>query len=221
MSTVEKRQEILDLFHRRYATKKYDSQKKISQEDFQLILEAGRLAPSSFGYEPWKFLLLENAEMKEDLKSLAGGAINSLKGASHFVIILAKKGLIYNSDYVKGIVSQVLGQPFSEEAPVTKVFKAYQETSGMLKDKTALFDWASKQTYIAMANMMTAAAALDIDSCPIEGFDRQAVEEYLSDKGYLDLEEYGVSVMVSFGYRDEPIKSKQRRPLQEVIEVID
>ena len=84
MSTQKERQHILDVFHRRYATKKFDPNKKISDADWQTIIEAGRLSPSSFGYEPWKFLLIENPEIKEDLKKICWGAVNSLNGASHF-----------------------------------------------------------------------------------------------------------------------------------------
>ena len=80
MSTQEEHQHILDVFHRRYATKKFDSNKKISDADWQTIIEAGRLSPSSFGYEPWKFLLIENPEIKEDLKKICWGAVNSLNG---------------------------------------------------------------------------------------------------------------------------------------------
>ena len=72
-----------------------------------------------------------------------------------------------------------------------------------------------------MANMMTTAAFLGIDSCPIEGFNREKLDNYLSDKGILDLNEWGVSVMVSFGYRNEDITPKTRRPVEEMFEVID
>ena len=91
----------------------------------------------------------------------------------------------------------------------------------LLENERTLFDWASKQTYIALGNMMTVAAYLGIDSCAIEGFNKEKVEKYLSDMGLLDLSEYGVSVMVSFGYRDEEITPKTRRELAEVYEVVE
>ena len=90
-----------------------------------------------------------------------------------------------------------------------------------MTDERSLFDWASKQTYIQMANMMTAATMLGIDSCPIEGFDRAKVEAYLEEKGYLDTEEFGVSVMASFGYRNQEITPKTRWQTEEIYEVIE
>lgn len=109
MSSKEERQHIIDVFNRRYATKKFDPNKKISDEDWQTIIEAGRLSPSSFGYEPWKFLLIENPQMKEDLKNFCWGAINSLNGASHFVIILARKNMTIENKHVKHMVEDVMG----------------------------------------------------------------------------------------------------------------
>ena len=66
-----KNQEIIDVFNYRYACKKFDKNKKVSDEDFNTIMESARLSPSSFGLEPWKFLLLKNEKMKEDAKKQA------------------------------------------------------------------------------------------------------------------------------------------------------
>ncbi|GAA9632269.1 hypothetical protein HpVa147_18430 [Helicobacter pylori] len=84
-----------------------------------------------------------------------------------------------------------------------------------------MFDWASKQTYIQMANMMMAAAMLGIDSCPIEGYDQEKVEAYLEEKGYLNTAEFGVSVMASFGYRNQEITPKTRWKTEVIYEVIE
>ena len=65
------KKDILDSHHRRYATKKFDASKRISEEDWATILEVGRLSPSSFGLEPWKILLIQNPAMKEALKPMA------------------------------------------------------------------------------------------------------------------------------------------------------
>ncbi|MPN29495.1 putative NAD(P)H nitroreductase [bioreactor metagenome] len=90
--------------------------------------------------------------------------------------------------------------------------------SGLLGDDRALFDWASKQTYIMLANMMTTAALLGVDSCPIEGFDQAAVDQLLADEGLMDPAHFGISVMVSFGYRaKEPAHEKTRQPLADIV----
>ena len=84
-------QDILNAYNYRYATKKFDPNKKVSDADFNTILETGRLSPSSFGFEPWKFLIIEKQSIKDKLFPVSWGAQNSLNGASHFVIILARK----------------------------------------------------------------------------------------------------------------------------------
>ena len=81
-----------------------------------------------------------------------------------------------------------------------------------------MYDWASKQTYIALGNMMTTAALLGVDSCPMEGFDLDKVTEILADEGIPDTEHFGISVMVGFGYRaEEPAHGKVRQNKDDVI----
>ncbi|GAA9336549.1 hypothetical protein BTM408_12320 [Helicobacter pylori] len=101
------REQVVALQHQRFAAKKYDPNRRISQKDWEALVEVGRLAPSSIGLEPWKMLLLKNERMKEDLKPIAWGALSSLEGASHFVIYLARKGVTYDSDYVKKVMHEV------------------------------------------------------------------------------------------------------------------
>jgi nitroreductase len=88
----------------------------------------------------------------------------------------------------------------------------------LLESERALYDWASKQTYIAMANMLTTAAFLGIDSCPIEGFNIEAVEKILEENNIIDTKHFGVSVMASFGYRGKEPYAKTRQSLEEVVQ---
>ncbi|UOR88251.1 NAD(P)H-dependent oxidoreductase [Helicobacter pylori] len=164
------REQVVALQHQRFATKKYDPNRRISQKDWEALVEVGRLAPSAFGLEPWKMLLLKNERMKEDLKPMAWGALSSLEGASHFVIYLARKGVTYDSDYVKKVMHEV---------------------------------------------------KKGIDSCPIEGYNQEKVEAYLKEKSYLNTAEFGVSVMASFGYRNQEITPKTRWKTEVIYEVIE
>lgn len=91
----------------------------------------------------------------------------------------------------------------------------------MLDDERALFDWCSKQTYIALANMMTGAALIGVDSCPIKGFDYQKVNQILADEGLFDANEWGISVMCTFGYRDKEIKPKARKDFDDIVKFIE
>ena len=215
------REEVIELQHRRYATKKFDPARRISDEDWASLVEVGRLAPSSLGFEPWKMLLLNNTEMKQDLKSIAWGAVSMLDGASHFVIYLARKGVNYETPYIEKLMQEVRHRSYDPESAYAHRIKSFQESDFKLNDERSLFDWASKQTYIQMANMMNAAVLMGMDSCPIEGFDKDKVEAYLESKGVLDTSEFGVSVMCAFGYRNEEIKPKVRWNTESIYEVID
>ena len=215
------REEIIALQHQRYATKKFDPTRRISDEDWAALVEVGRLAPSSLGFEPWKLLLLNNEGMKQDLKSMAWGAVSMLDGASHFVIYLARKGVNYETAYIEKLMQEVRHRSYDPNSAYAHRIKSFQESDAQLNDERSLFDWASKQTYIQMANMMNAAVLMGIDSCPIEGYDKAEVEAYLEEKGVLDTSEFGVSVMCAFGYRDEEIKPKVRWNTESIYEVID
>jgi len=87
----------------------------------------------------------------------------------------------------------------------------------MMSDNTKLYEWSAKQTYIAATNMMSAAATLGIDSCPIEGFEKEKVEEILS----LDTKAFQVSLILPFGYRINPQPSQIRVPFDEVVTFIE
>lgn len=205
----------------RHATKEFDANKKISNEDFNTILEAGRLSPSSFGYEPWKFVVIQNEELREKLKAFTWGGQGQLPTASEFVLVLArkKKGTIYGSSYVEYIEKDIHKLPDDIFKMKAEFYEKFQkEDFKLLENDRVLFDWASKQTYIALANMMTSAAYLGIDSCPMEGFDIALTEEFLKNELKIDTDEFGISVMVAFGYRKNPEKrEKTRQKLEDVV----
>ncbi|QLK86823.1 NAD(P)H-dependent oxidoreductase [Staphylococcus sp. 17KM0847] len=219
---TNKRQQLLDTFNYRFASKRFDSNKKIADKDFETILETGRLSPSSLGLEPWQFLVVQDPDVRQALKPISWGAQGQLDTASHFVIILARKNVRPETDYVQQHLRQV--KHMSEEmvsAMVEKTRNFQNDNLNLYTNDRALWDWASKQTYIPLGNMMTAAAFLGIDSCPIEGFQYEDVAQVLADKGYLNTDEFWPSVMVAFGYRDvEPSRPKTRRPIEDVVQWI-
>jgi len=203
----------------RHATKEFDSEKKVSDEDFNFILEIGRLSPSSFGFEPWQFVVVQNKQLREKLKEFSWGAQGQLSTASHFVIILArkKKGMIYGSEFVQHMLDDVRHLPADVKVLYNQFYEKFQkEDFNLLESDRALFDWSCKQTYIALANMMTGAAYMGIDSCPVEGFDTNRVEEFLEKELNIDTEEFGVSVMVAFGFRKNKPKIKTRQDLKSI-----
>ena len=211
---------FLDAMMFRHATKEFDANKKISEKDFNTILEIGTLSPSSFGFEPWKFVVIQNEALREKLKEFSWGAQGTLPTASHFVIILArkKKGMLYNSEYITHMMNDVKQLPKDVQKMYGGFYEQFQKVDfDLLKDDRYLFDWATKQNYIALANMMTGAAYMGIDSCPTEGFDAKKTEEFLRDDLGIDIEEFGASVMVPFGYRKvDPSREKVRQDVNTV-----
>ena len=188
------RQQALDIFRRRVSTRHYDPARKISAEDFAAILDFGRLSPSSVGSEPWKFLVIQNQGLREKIKPVAWGMQATIAEASHLVILLAKKHARYDTPFFSELMDRRGFTP-EQRAAALERYRSFQiHDIAIADDERALFDWASKQSYIALANMLTGAAMLGIDSCPIEGMDYAAVEHILAQAGLLDPAEYGVSV---------------------------
>jgi len=217
----EKKEEILKAHAYRRAIKEFEPDKKISEADFDFILEVGRRSPSSFGWEPWKFLVVQNTELREKLMEPSWGAQKQLPSASHFVILLARKGdeMRVGSDYLKNKSQKVDQLPAEIEEMKLGFFKGFMENEFDLTDDRKIFDWACKQVYLPFANMMTAAAQIGIDSCPIEGFDRAKVEAILASEGVVDTNKLGIAAMLAFGYKKEDSPFPQSRfRMEEVVE---
>lgn len=217
--------EILSAFQFRHACKKFDSSKKIPEADFNTILEAGRLSPSSLGTEPWKFLIIQNPALREKIKTCSWGAQGQLPTASHVVGLLTRtaKDLDPYGDYFLKDIAGNLKQ-MSEEAALG----AAKKTADMLKDDMEittpreLEDWALHQAYIVLGNMMTVAALLKIDSCAIEGFNQPTMNKILADEGLLENGRFKLALYAVFGYRQEdPKRPHTRRPAAEVIQWIN
>ncbi len=217
-------QGILDALYFRHATKVFDPDRKITEEDFQLILEAARLSPSSVGFEPWKFVVVQNMELREKLREVTWGAQKSLPTASHFVVILARRDVRYDSEYVAYISKEIrqLPEDIYQNAVLGR-YKTFQESDlHLLDNERTLLDWSSKQTYIALANMMTVAALMGIDSCPIEGYDMDKVHDILDEAGLLEDGKLEISVMAAFGYRaHDPKRPKLRQPMERIVQWIE
>lgn len=213
------KEDILSAFQFRHACKQFDPEKKISAEDFQLILETGRLSPSSFGFEPWHFVVIQNPELRAKLKEVTWGAQGTLPTASHFVAIFNRKGdMRFDSDYIANFMRSVQKLPDDIVEKKKSKYRIFQESDfNLLADPRALSDWAGKQVYIALGNMMTAAAMIGVDSCPVEGFNIAHAEAVLADAGVLDTNKFALTVMVAFGYRVNPQPAKTRQTTEEIV----
>lgn len=205
---------FIDAMNFRHACKQMDSSKKISDKDFDTILEAGRLSPSSFGTEPWKFLVIQNKQLRDKMKEFTWGAQGTLPSASHFVIILARKKqtMINGSEYVMDLFRNVHKIPEDIVQVRAGFYKNFQEEDfDIACDEEKMFAWTCRQTYIALANMMTGAAYLGIDSCPVEGYKKKEATQFLKDELGVDTDIFDISVMCAFGYRIDKQKNKTRQ----------
>ncbi|WP_412518308.1 NAD(P)H-dependent oxidoreductase [Staphylococcus simulans] len=217
------RDQILQAFNFRHATKRFNPEKKVSTEDFHTIIESGRLSPSSIGSEPWRFLVVQNEDLRQKLKEVSWGAQGQLDTASHFVILLARKNVRPGTAYLTHIMKEIKHVPDDVLEDMNKRYEVFQNDSlNLYESERSLWDWASKQTYIALGNMMSVAALIGVDSCPIEGFSMKDVTQLLVDEGLMNEDEFLPSVMVAFGYRaEDPKRGKTRQSYDDVIEWVE
>lgn len=215
--------QILDAYRFRHACKEFDSAKKISAEEFDFILETGRLSPSSFGFEPWKFIIIQNELLRNKLLPVCWGAQKQLPTASHFVIILSRtqSSMEATSEHIQYMMNSIQALPSEIAENKQALYHRFLEADfHLLGNERAMFEWASRQTYIALGNMMTAAAQIGIDSCPIEGFDKDEVEQLLREEGIVHGDDFGAACMVAFGYRKQEPREKTRQPIERVVQWI-
>lgn len=215
------KENILNAYQFRHACKEFDPTKKISKEDFEFILETARLSPSSFGFEPWRFVVLQNENIREKLRAVSWGAQRTLPTASHFVLIFSrvKESLTPESDYIQHIMKDVHQMPEEVVKGIGAAYTNFIEEEFKLNAFDELFfQWASRQSYIALGNMMTSAAMIGIDSCPIEGFDKGKAEAILREEGILTAD-FGLSCFAAFGYRaQDPHRPKSRQKTEDIIQ---
>lgn len=165
--------------------------------------------------EPWKFLVITNQELKEKLRPACWNQVQ-ITSCSHLVIILAA------IDSVKP-QSGIPAKRFARrEMPQDKIdfynelYKNHLTATKVLDNDETVYSWTARQSYIALGNMMTAAAIKGIDSCAVEGFEKDKVEEILG----LDKTKYQLSCVLPFGYRINPQSSQLREELKDVTEFI-
>ena len=203
---------IKEALNWRYATKKFDVSKKIDAETKVDLLEALRLSPSSYGLQPWKFIVINNKEMREKIKLVAYGQ-SQITDASDMIIFANKKNIdgALVEEYMKFIAKE-------NGIPVANLdgFKNMINGSFVGKSNEELRSWAACQTYLAAGNLLTSCAVAGIDACPMEGFDRNKLDELLGLSA-LGLES---KMIVTMGYRDitdeDATKKKIRFPKEEV-----
>ncbi|MEI7688648.1 MAG: NAD(P)H-dependent oxidoreductase [Candidatus Nomurabacteria bacterium] len=197
---------IIESLNWRYATKKFDSEKKINQKEFEDIIEALRLSPSSYGLQPWKFIIVNNKEMRNKIR-VAAYDQPQITDASHIIIFANKKNI---DDKLVDDYMQFVSREKDIDINNLQGFKGMINGSFSGKTNEELRAWATFQLYLSVGSLLTSCAVLEIDACPMEGFDKSKVDEILGLES-LNLES---KVIVTLGYRaidDKSASSKKIR----------
>lgn len=186
--------ETLAAMQWRYATKVFDPQKKISAETWADLEKGLVLAPSSFGMQPWKFLVIQNPELRAQLLPVSWNQ-KQVVDCSHFVVFLAKKEItVSDVDRLIHRVVEIRGGTPNELMGYSKMLMA-NLVQGDAPQKIPT--WASRQCYLALGQLLTLAALLKIDACPMEGFEQEKYDEILG----LNNTGYTAVVACPLGYR--------------------
>ncbi len=217
---------LLQALNWRYATKKYDVNKKLDENTLNILLESLRLTPSSLGIQPWKFLVIDNKEIRSKLKE-AGFSQSQWTDASHLIIFCAKNK-ITNGDaerFLQSVAEQrsvtresldVFGKNIFDFIKVIKLSKVLGRVLMRFIAGVSATDWSDKQCYIALGNLLTSAAIMGVDASPMEGFSPVKFDNILG------LDDYHTVVACALGYRDEhndflATAKKVRYSLDEVV----
>lgn len=206
---------IFEQLEWRYATKGFDPERKISEKDWEVIRDAAILAPSSYGLQPYKMIVVTDPEMKARLKPACFNQ-PQIEGCSHLVIFAARKEL--DEAHIDAFLDHVAEKR-------NQTLESLEEFRGMLinlKDKLEqagnALEWSQRQAYIALGFMLYTAALRGVDACPMEGFEPDKVDEILGLEGYRS------TTLCALGYRSgedwlEKLE-KVRFPADELVERI-
>lgn len=185
--------DILTPLKWRYAVKKFDNTKKVSQEDLETILEAIQLSASSYGLQPYEVFVVTDAALREKLQPASWGQ-SQIVDASHLLIFANKTNL--DNAYIDAYLDNV-GTTRNLPADALTGYADFMKSKINELSAEQKNIWAAKQAYIALGNALDACASLKVDSCPMEGFDSATYNEIL------DLPAKGLTAAVALpiGYR--------------------
>ena len=201
----------------RYATKQFDPTKTIAPELWTALEDALVLTPSSYGLQPWKFLIVTSPELKAQLQPFSWNQ-SQVTDCSHYVVFAIKKNLTAEDvDRFIARIAQV------RESSIDAVAGYRNAIVSDLVDGTRSFninDWSTRQTYIALGNFMTSAALLGVDTCAMEGIEPVNYDRVLG----LSARGFTTVVACAAGYRSEADKyaslAKVRFPKSEILETL-
>lgn len=208
--------DIIEKLKWRYAVKEFDPTQAVSEDKIDILKEAFRLSPSSFWLQPWKLFIIKDRKIREKLVENTWGQ-RQVVDASDLFIFARPNNL--GDEFVDKYIHDVALKRWIDKAEL----KGYEEMmKGFLNKMTEeeKITWANKQIYIALWNVMTVAASMNIDTCPIEWF----IPEKYDDLLFLNSKWYSSVVILPVGYRSESDKyaqlNKVRFDTEEIVEEI-
>jgi nitroreductase len=199
--------QLVEALNWRYATKKFDSTKKIDAKTWSSLEEALILSPSSYGLQPWKFIVVENQEIKNKLKEVSWNQ-SQVSDCSHHVVFAIKEKM--DEEHITHFIEQT-AKVRGMDASVMDGYKKMMVGDLVSGPRSQMIsEWAARQAYIALGNFMTAAAMIGVDTCPLEGIDPSKYDEILGMKG----SGYRVVVACPAGYRASDDKYAQSKKVR-------
>lgn len=208
--------ELLKNLQWRYATKKFDTTKKVSDEDLYKIKEAVQLSVSSYGLQLYKVLIIENAQIREQLKPLSWNQ-SQITDASHLFVFCNYTDVSH--DAIDFFIKQT-AETRNLDLDRLNGYGDFIKSKLAEKSPEETTSWLKSQTYLALGNLLTACAELKIDACPMEGFEPEAYNNILG----LDKLGLNAAVIAPIGYRhwdDHTIgQQKVRKPMELLFETI-
>ncbi len=192
----------------RFATKQFDTEKPVSEGDLNKVLEAVRMAPTSFGLQPFQVVVVTDGALRSKLREASWGQ-PQVTDASHLLVFCARTDI---AAHIDRCIDLIAGGDAEKKAGLQSYRVMMDQTVGAL-DVSASLTWSAKQAYIALGFALAACAELSIDSCPMEGFSGEAYDQLLGLEDHLKS-----VVLLPIGYRAaEPERPKARFPLEEVV----
>lgn len=191
----------------RYATKKFDASQKVSDENLKILLESMQLTASSYGLQPYHIFIITNSEIREKLKPVSWDQ-TQIVDASHLIVLASKTKV--DADWIDGYLTNM-----SETRNIP--FEALNDYSDFMKSKILPLSpeeqatWAAKQNYLVLGNLMSAAAELKIDTCPIEGFEPEAYNKILG----LSEKKLNATLVAAIGYRSSEDESQHYKKVRQ------
>ncbi len=204
--------QTLNFLKKRYATKVFDPQKKISSTTLDLLKKAIQLTPSSFGLQPYKVISVKDSNIKAQLKKAALNQAQVTDASDLFIFAAFDKiDPLYITNHIK-LMSETRNQSYQS----LNSYKEMITTTLTSMSSSEMKNWANNQSYIALGQLLSACAQLEIDACPMEGFNKEEVNNIL----HLTEKNLHSTFMVAIGYRSEKDNyqhlKKVRKPMDQL-----